>query len=220
MILYYTPGTCALGCMLLLRRMGLPFSLCRVSRDERGEMPFLSINPRGQVPAADVGGGRILTENAAILLHIAARKGGDWLPADGTEARDQINFWLSWLDSGFHLAFYPFFKPRRYLDDEAQHGALRETAKQVIADAYDQLEAHLSSREWMLGDAFSLLDPYVFAMTRWGIPVLGSIDRWPGVLAHRTRMLALDEVEWGLAIESGDIEEASASFEGHVPLVD
>jgi len=218
MILYYTPGTCALGCMVLLRRTGVPFSVCRVDREQRQQAPYLALNPRGQVPAADVGGGRILTENAAILLHVAARAGAGWLPKGGTPERDGIHFWLAWLASGFHVSFYPFFRPQRYLPDAAQHEAVKEAAKLVIAGAYDTLENHLTTREWMAGDDFSLLDPYVFAMTRWGIPVLGGIDRWPGVVAHRERMLALDEVQWGLGVEQGEIVEADGAFAGHVPL--
>lgn len=207
-----------MGCMVLLRLSGLPFSVCRVAREERWEEPYLSINAKGQVPAADVGDGRVLTENAAILLHVAARAGGEWLPADGTVERDELNYWLSWLDSGFHSSFGPFFKPQRFLPDESQHAALKEAAKAAIAGAYDELEKHLGQRDWMLGEGLTLLDPYVFAMTRWGIPVLGGIERWPGVSAHRERLLALDEVQWGLGVESGDMVDADGAFGGHVPL--
>lgn len=218
MILYYTPGTCALGCMILLRRTGLDFSVCHVAREARHAEPYLSINPRGQVPAADVGGGRILTENSAILLHIAAKAGGSWLPSDASEARDRVHYWLSWLDSGFHVAFYPIFKPQLFLEDESLHADLRETAKLKVAQAYAMLDAHLGAHEWMLGDAPSLLDDYVFAMSRWGIRIFDGIDRWSHVHAHRERMLSDDAVKFGLGVESGDIVDADGAFQGQAPL--
>lgn len=217
MILYYTPGTCALGCIAYLRATGTPFSLCHVTRDERFGPAYRAINPRSQVPAATTDDGRILTENAAILLHIAAHAGEGQLPPDRSVERDAMHFWLSWLDSGFHVAFYPFFKPQRYLPEEAQHDALREASKPIIRAAYDTLDAHLDGREWML-DGYSLLDPYVFAMTRWGMRVLGGIDAWPGVLAHRERMLGRDEIEFALGVENGQYREADGAYRGHVEL--
>ena len=219
MRLYFTPGTCALGCLILARSSGLAFEACRVEREQRSEPAFLGINPRGQVPAARIEEGdstRILTENSAILLHIAGRSGS--LPADGTVERDEIHYWLSWLDSGFHVAFYPFFKPQRYLPDEARHGELRDAAKEVIRGAYDVLEEHLSRRQFMMGNAPTLLDPYVFAMTRWGLKVLGGIDGWPGVQAHRERMSEQPEVVWGLGVEAGEVTTADGAFGGVVAL--
>ncbi len=216
MLLFYTPGTCALGCIAWLRFTKLGFSLCHVTRDERFGPVYRRVNPRSQVPAMAVEG-RVLTENAAILLHIAARAGAEHLPADGTTARDDLNFWLSWLDSGFHVAFYPFFKPQRYLPDEARHPDLREAAKPVIRDAYDTLERHLSKHDFMQ-DAYGLLDPYVFAMTRWGMTVFGSIEDWPAVQAHRERMLEREELRFALAVEAGEQRAADGPYLGHVDL--
>ena len=182
MILYYTPGTCALGPLVFLRQTGLPFHACRVEREQRQQPAYLALNPRGQVPALGLDD-RVLTESSAILLHIAARAGEHWLPLDGTEERDAMHFWLSWLDSGFHVAFYAFFKPQRYLPEAADHERLKEAAKPLIRASYDTLENHLQHHRWMLGAEPSLLDPYAFGMTRWGLRVLGGLDPWPAVAA-------------------------------------
>jgi glutathione S-transferase len=34
-VLYYTPGTCALACTVALEWLGQPYILCRVEREER-----------------------------------------------------------------------------------------------------------------------------------------------------------------------------------------
>ncbi|MEQ8233856.1 MAG: glutathione S-transferase N-terminal domain-containing protein, partial [Gammaproteobacteria bacterium] len=48
--------------------------------DEQHGDPFLSINPRGEVPAL-VDGDLVLCDPAAILFYLAGRYGGGWWSA-------------------------------------------------------------------------------------------------------------------------------------------
>lgn len=218
-ILYYTPGTCAFGPLVFLRQTGLPFSACHVAREQRQQPAYLAINPRGQVPALRTDD-RTLVENAAILLHVAAKAHPKWLPADGTEERDAMHYWLSWLDSGFHTAFFPFFKPQLYLHEAADHDRLRARAQERIREAFSILDAHLRDRAWMLGEGPSLLDPYVFAMSRWAYRAVDGLDPWPGVLRHRERLLEDPAIQFGLALEEQREPDAPGGFRGHVALED
>lgn len=118
--IFYTPGACSLSCMIVADWVGEPYELCRVERAVRGSDVFKRINPRGQVPALRVAD-RTLVEAGAILVHLAERRRSTNLcPPAGTAERDTLNQWLSYFGSGFHVSFYPFFMPSRYIKDPAR----------------------------------------------------------------------------------------------------
>ena len=75
MILYYAPGACSLADHIALIEARLPYKLIGVNRDKRTEDggDYLTINPRGYVPALELDDGTLLTENLAILAYIAHR---------------------------------------------------------------------------------------------------------------------------------------------------
>lgn len=50
-ILFYSPGTCALGAIVALEWVAHPYALCRVERAARATPEFRRINPQGKVPA-------------------------------------------------------------------------------------------------------------------------------------------------------------------------
>lgn len=219
--LCYSPGTCALSDLIVLALVGKPYQLCRVSREERTGELYKRVNPRGQVPALVTEYG-VLTENAAILLKIAdAAPEAGLVPALGTPERDRLHEWLSYLDSGFHVAFYPIFKPSIFSDDPSHAALLAETAKKRVAEHYRHIDAKLAGRAYVLGDRYTVLDPYLVAMGRWGRSFLDLADVAPNVDALLTRLQARPEVVFGLAVERGEIEsDARFGLAGHVPLRD
>src|SRR6185503_11952141 len=88
--LYYAPLACSLAAHIACREAGLEFELVRVDlptkRTEAGGDLFAE-NPMGQVPTLVLAGGRILTENVAVLSYLADQAPnqaaeGDPEPAD------------------------------------------------------------------------------------------------------------------------------------------
>jgi len=86
MILYYAPGGCSLADHIALIETALPYRLIRVDRGKRTEdgRDFLTINPKGLLPALELDDGTVLTENLAILVYIAHRAGA-LLPENGLD---------------------------------------------------------------------------------------------------------------------------------------
>ena len=72
MILYYTPGTCALASHLALETAGAKYETRRVDfkSTEQRSPAYLAVNPKGRVPALVTERGT-LTETPAILLYVA-----------------------------------------------------------------------------------------------------------------------------------------------------
>ena len=72
--LHYIPGSAAMAPHAALAEAGADYELVLVERDEQGQSPpaFLELNPSGRVPVLEHGD-LVLTESAAIVLHVAER---------------------------------------------------------------------------------------------------------------------------------------------------
>jgi glutathione S-transferase len=91
MKLYYSPGACSLAPHIVAREAGLDVALEKVDlgakRTETGR-DYLSINPKGAVPALELDGGDVLTENAIVLQYLA-----DKAPQSGLVVCDGMARW-------------------------------------------------------------------------------------------------------------------------------
>ena len=76
MKLYLTPGTCSLASNIALHEAGIPFELVKVDkRTKRANgIDFLTINPKGYVPALQLDDGQVLTENVVARGPESRRK--------------------------------------------------------------------------------------------------------------------------------------------------
>src|SRR5262249_16265579 len=142
------------------------------------------VNPLAQVPTLVLPDGMVMTESAAITLHLADATGSDDLvPGAGERFRPAFLRWLVFLVANL----YPTFT---YADDPARF-VPEATARQGFSDAVDAYRARLwgqveetAGTPWFLGDRFSALDLYIAAMTRWR-------PRRAWFADHRPRLTAL-----------------------------
>jgi glutathione S-transferase len=106
MKLYYKPGACSMASHIVLNELGLDFSLERTDTaqgiTETGRQ-YAEINPNGYVPALELAPGLVLTENAAILEHLAALvPTKDLAPGVGTLERSRLRELLAFLSAELH----------------------------------------------------------------------------------------------------------------------
>src|SRR5688500_13957597 len=98
MKLYFAPGTCALASHISLQEAGVSFETVKVDlrskQTAQGE-DYLSINPKGYVPALRLDDDEVLTENVAVLQYIADLKSGAHLGPAATSL--QTYRLLEWL---------------------------------------------------------------------------------------------------------------------------
>lgn len=222
-ILFYSPGTCAASEIVAFEWAGLPYRLCRVTREQRkGEAFRAALNPNGQVPVLVFPDGRVLVENAALLPWIGDQVPDKGLtPPPGTDERYVFYFWLSWLDSTFHASHAPVFAPARFHPDPEQHDAVKEQASVQIKEGLARLERHLRDRAHFFLDRPTVLDPYVFAMARWSEERLDYATHFPKVKAFLDRMRRDVAVQFLLQLEKGEAVEGPSlggAFRGHLPF--
>jgi len=221
-VLFYSPMACAAAEILAFEWAGIPYHLCRVTREERkGEAFRAALNPNGQVPVLLFPDGRVLSENAALLAWIGDQVPAKGLtPAFGTPERYVFYFWLSWLDSTFHAAHTPLFAPGRLHPDPAQHETIKAQALTAIADLMPRLERHLEGRQFFFLDRRTVLDGYVFAMGRWSETRLDYATRFPRTASFLDRMRQDPAVQFLLALEKDEKTAVApgGALRGHVPF--
>lgn len=169
--LYYFPGNASMAPHMLLEELGIPFELVRVER-EKGALrspEYLKMNPNGLIPVM-VDGDLVMYEGAAICLHLAdTHPQAGLAPALGTPQRAHFYKWLMWLTNTLQPALISYFYPDRYVRDAEVVSQVKDCAEARVGAAIDILEAELAShgKPWLLGDAYSALDPYALMLCRW-----------------------------------------------------
>jgi GSH-dependent disulfide-bond oxidoreductase len=129
---------------------------------------FVAVNPNSKIPAMmDHGNGQRLFESASIMLYLAEKFGGAFIPKDAGQRTEMFN-WLFWqmgsapfVGGGFgHFYAYAPTKQEYPINRYAM-----ETKRQM-----DVLNQHLAVHEWMAGE-YSLADIAIYAW--YGNLVLG-----------------------------------------------
>ena len=204
MRLHYLPGTAAMAPHATLAEIGAPYELVRVERDGDGRVSeeYLALNPWGRIPTLE-DGDLVLTESAAICLHLAERAPDARLvPPPATRDRSEVYRWLLWLSNTVQTAQMRHFYPERYGTE-----GVKEAADAELAGHYDLLDAHLEGREWLVGDDRTVADLYLFMLTRWGRFLEPAAWERPNLRAHWLRALELPGVRRMLAEQGLELPE-------------
>lgn len=198
MKLYYKAGACSLSPHIALLEAGLTFELEAVDLKTKitaSGADFTAINSKGYVPALVLDNGKVLTEGAAIVQYIADLKPESGLaPANGSEARYELQSWLSFISTELHKPFGSLFNP-------AQSADWKAAAQALLSKRLDWLATQLGEREFLLGDRFTVTDGYLFTVLGWANLVGFSLDAWPSLQAYRTRIGARPKVIEALKAE-------------------
>ena len=193
MKLFYSPAYCSLAVHIALREAGIPFEAVRVdTTDPR----FRDVNPRGYVPMLELDDGSRHTEAAALLQYVGDLAPATGLmPAAGSRERFHAIQWLTFVSSELHKAFSPWLFHKETAD------STRQAVKERVAARFADLDAHLASRQWLAGDAFTVADAYAFTVVNW-TPMVGmSLARYPNLAAYMDRVRARPQVRAALDAE-------------------
>jgi glutathione S-transferase len=194
--LFYYPSNASMAPHIVLEEIGQPFELVLVDRtqDEHKSADYLRLNPNGSIPVL-VDGDMVLYETAAICLHLAdTHPESGMAPPLATPERAEFYKWLMWLTNTLQAALIVYFYPERWVDAGNALGAnqVRTHAESKIGILLDQLESQLqlSDGPWLLGDQYTVLDPYAFMLCRWTRGFAKPAREWPLLSQYLQRTLA------------------------------
>lgn len=192
--LFHSPGSCAFASHIALAESGAAYEpiLVNFAADEQRSASYLKINPKGRVPALATERG-ILTETPAILAYIAQSFPDARLaPVDDPFAFARVQSFNSYLCSTVHVAHAHRVRGYRWApaDDEAALGAMRAKVAGNMAECFELIERGMIAGPWVMGDAYTICDPYLYTIAAWLEGDGVDIARFPKVAAHHRAMAA------------------------------
>jgi len=207
MKLYYSPGVCSLSPHIVAHEIGLPINLekvdTRTKQTETGR-DFLAINPKGYVPALELDNGEVLTEGPAIVQYLGDLKPGNAVvPANGTFARARLQEMLGYINSEIHKTYSPLFHAETPEETRAER-------KAYLHKRYELLDGILAKQTWLLGDAFTAADAYLFVVTRWAKGAKVDLSDLHALAAFQERVAARPAVQAAMAQEGLIKHQAAA----------
>jgi glutathione S-transferase len=188
--LYYAPGTCALASHIALEEVGADYEAVRLdfSQGEQRQPAYLAINPKGRVPALVTGQG-VLTETPAILAFVAQTFPQARLaPLDDAFAFAQVQAFNSYLCSTVHVAHAHRMRGTRWADDPAAIADMKRKVPQTMSEAFDLIERDMLKGPWVMGEAYTICDIYLFTLGQWLEGDGVDLALLPKIADHRQRV--------------------------------
>ena len=150
---------------LLLTQFGIPFERIEldITKGETRTPEFLRKFPNGRIPAVEFDDGKLLFESNAIISYFA--EGTPFMPADRFQ-RAQVLQWLFFEQ----YSHEPYIASVRYLVMHPEVADPRRTILDTMMrprgyDALGVMEGHLKSRDWFVGEGYSIADIALYAYT-------------------------------------------------------
>lgn len=201
--LYYAPGTCALASHIVLEEVGAQYEAVFVDfrKNDQRKPEYIAINPKGRVPALVTEQG-VLTETPALLVYLAQIFPQAGLaPLDDAFGMARIQAFNSYLCSTVHVAHSHRMRGYRWADEESAIESMRRKVPHSVGECFELIENELFTGPWVMGERYTICDPYLFTLSRFlegdGVDPV----RFPKVLDFRRRMAERPAVKRALTRE-------------------
>jgi glutathione S-transferase len=188
--LYYSPGSCALASHIALQEAGAAYTAERVDfkSNQQTSPEYLAINPKGRVPALVTDRG-ILTETPAVLAFIAQRfPQAKLAPLDDPYTFAEVQAFNSYLCATVHVAHAHRGRGYRWANDEASFADMKRKVPETMAAGFALIERTMLRGPWVMGDSYTICDPYLFTVAQWLEGDGVDVSALPRVIDHRRRM--------------------------------
>ena len=117
-----------------------------------------------------------------IVQYVADQNAATGLAgAPGTMERYRLEEALSFINSELHKGFSPLFR------DTAPE-AMKQYARDNLDVRLDYLQKAFGNKTFVMGEQYTVADPYLFVVLGWGAHVGVDINRWPALKRHNERI--------------------------------
>lgn len=203
MKLFHSPGSCSLATRIALEEAGAAYETIRVdfASAEQTKPAYLAINPKGRVPALMTERG-LLTENVAILAYIAQSFPDKKLaPLDDPFAFAEMQAFNAYLSSTVHVNHAHKGRGYRWATEESSFADMKRKVPETMAASFDLIEREMFRGPWVMGDAFTVADAYLYTLATWLKGDGVDVARFPKVATHMAAMRERPAVKAVLATE-------------------
>ncbi len=204
--LYGVPRSRSLRVSWTLEELGLDwqYHYINFAKGDSRSPDFLAVNPCGKVPAL-VDDELVLTESAAIVLHLAEKYGDrKLLPQSGSDASALHHQWVSFIITELEQPLWTIGKHKFALPEELRQESMFAVAKWEFDKAAAIAENWLPESDFLLGDEFSAADILLAHTLVWATRFEQSIP--PKLAAYRARVSKRPAMAKALAKEMAGAE--------------
>lgn len=168
MRLHYFPGTISIVIAIALEEAGLPYDAVLVdfTRSDQQSAEYLAVNPKGRVPALEMDGA-ILTETGAILEYIASVAPDAGLVPSNPILAAHMRAVMYYLATTMHVNHAHRMRGHRWADRKSSFEDMTAKVPQTMANSCAFVEENAFKGTMVVGDTFSLADPYLFVISQW-----------------------------------------------------
>lgn len=175
-VVYGAIGSGSTAVEAALTLIGAPYSVVENAPfDSAADAEALApINPMRQVPALvlpspDGQRGELMTESAAILVHLAERHPQAGLaPAADSGQRPQFLRWMSFISAQIYSLYWIRDDPSRLAADAGHEAVLMERTAERIRHNWATMDAQVAPEgRFLFGETISVLDLYLAVVSRW-----------------------------------------------------
>jgi GST-like protein len=170
-VLYGAAGSGSVAVEAALTVLDLPFKVIEGATwsSEGARRRVAGRNALRQIPTLVLPGGEVLTESAAILVHLAdAHPASRLSPGLDDPRRAQFLRWMFYVSSAIYALHWIKPDVRRIGAPPAARDAVVDAVHERIAFCWKTMDAELEPSTYLLGDELSVLDLYVAVVSRFG----------------------------------------------------
>lgn len=170
--LYNVPAWGSMCAHFLLEEMGVPYQNIWMTAEQVRAPEFRDISPLGLIPALGLADGQSVFESAAIVEFLTASHQDKGLaPPVGTPDHGVYLAWLNYMSTNIYPLTNFGYNGGGFSDTPEQAAAIHMKAEKLMQTRFGQIEDKLKADgPFMMGEAFSALDIYLFMLTIWGMP--------------------------------------------------
>ena len=202
--LYFAPHTCALATHIVLEEVGADYAARRIdfASNQQRSPEYLKINPKGRVPALITDSG-ILTETPAILAYVAQMfPKAQLAPLADPFGFARVQAFNSYLCSTAHVNHAHLMRGSRWADEPSSLEDMKRKVPKNVGDSFALMESEMVEGPWVMGNAYTICDPYLFTLAGWLTRDGVDIARFPKIHDHHKRMAERPAVKKVLAVWS------------------
>ncbi|MGE0119219.1 MAG: glutathione S-transferase family protein [Dongiaceae bacterium] len=187
--LYSSDGSGGFAVEVALVKAGAPYKLVAVDtgKGEQGTPEYVAINPMRQVPAMTLPDGTVMTESAAMVVHLAhAFPDKGLAPKPATPAHARFLRWMFFMAANLYEADLRYFYSDRYTTDPAGIEGVKAAGAAHMKKCFAILEEALAQGPFLCGPERTMADVYLAMLMDWSPDPVAA----PRLAAIRTSVLA------------------------------
>jgi glutathione S-transferase len=169
-VLHTSPRTGGLAVQAVLEAAGAHYRLAEVDCEagQHRSAEFLKLNPLGQVPVLELPDGLVMTETAAMVIHLAdSLAPGRLAPHGAAPERPVYLRWLVFMAVNLYTANLRAYYPDRYTPDPAGAQGVKQSALDHLNLQFAIVDQAIGANRFLVANVFSAADPYLVMLVHW-----------------------------------------------------